>query len=90
MIQDQVSRLIGTIARRPAPSSTSPLRLIDLSLSRGTLGGLQVLMQPTVQTKEDREGGLIWLRLHPDTVLTWLNSAAADLTVPVPNGPPGP
>ena len=64
-----------------------PLRLIDLSLAADTLRGLQVLIEPSVQSKQARDGWLAWLRLDPDTVLVWLNSAAAALQVSVPNAP---
>jgi hypothetical protein len=64
-----------------------PLRLIDLSIAPDTLSGLQILMQPSVESKQARDGGLIWLRFHPDTVMEWINGAAAALQVPVPSGP---
>lgn len=63
-----------------------PLRLIDLSVMPDTLSGLQILMQPSIESKQ-RDEGLIWLRFHPDTVMDWINGASAALLVPVPNGP---
>lgn len=64
-----------------------PLRLADLGLISDTLSGVQVLMQPSFMTKEGRKGQPVWLRFNPDTVLDWINSAAAALTRPVQNGP---
>lgn len=84
--------LAHTLGAGPLPAQGSrtvvnfPLHLIDLSLVSDTVHGVQILMQPSVQSKQSRDGGLIWLRFDPDTVLDWLNSAAAALAVPVPNG----
>jgi hypothetical protein len=78
----------GAAAQSPRTVVSFPLRLIDLSLAADTVSGLQVLMQPSVHSKEGREkGGLVWLRFDPDTVLEWLNSAAAALRAPVPSAP---
>lgn len=64
-----------------------PLRLIDLSVAPDTVSGLHILMQPSPRSEQARDGKLIWLRFAPDTVMDWINSAAAALAVAVPNGP---
>ncbi len=73
-------------AQAPRAIVGFPLRLMDLSFAADTIAGLHVLMQPSAGSKEghDKEG-LVWLRFDPDTVLEWLNSAAAALRVPVPD-----
>lgn len=59
---------------------------MDLSLAADTLSGVQILMQPSMRSKQGKESeGLVWLRFHPDTVLQWINGAALALRVPAPN-----
>jgi hypothetical protein len=62
------------------------LRLMDLSFTADTVSGLQVLMRPSVRSKQSKEPNpLVSLRFHPDTVLEWINHAAMVLRVPAPN-----
>ncbi len=64
------------------------LRLLDLSFVADSLRGVQVLMQPLIASRKTREKqAVVWLRFDPDTVLAWLNSAAAALRIPVPDAP---
>ena len=73
-------------AQEPRAIFHLPLRLMDLSLAADTLSGVQILMQPSMRSKQGKESeGLIWLRFHPDTVLEWINGAALALRVPAPN-----
>lgn len=63
-----------------------PLQLMDLSLAADTISGVQILMQPSMRSKQGKESkGLVWLRFHPDTLLEWINGAALALRVPAPN-----
>lgn len=78
----------GAAAQAPRAVANFPLRLMDLSFVADSVRGVQILMQPSVRSKQTREQQApVWLRFDPDTVLAWLNSAAAALRIPVPNGP---
>lgn len=65
-----------------------PLRLVDLIVVADTLYGFQLLAQPASHTvAEGTAGALVWLRFDPESVLAWLNSAAAILRASVARGP---
>lgn len=64
------------------------MQLVDLVMVADTSYGLQVLVQPAERTvAEGTAGALVWLQFHPDSVLAWLNAAAAILRFPAPGGP---
>jgi hypothetical protein len=72
------------VAQRPVGMAHFPLALADVSLAADTVSGLTVILLPGANTKEEKR--LVWLRIHPDSALEWLNSAAYAITAPVPPG----
>jgi len=72
----------------PAAMVRYSLRLVDLTVVADSTYGLQLLVVPASKTvAEGTEGTLVWLRFDPDSVLDWLNAAAAILRTAVPGGP---
>ena len=64
------------------------LRLVDLRLFPDTVYGLQLVVTPSSSVAADGKGpGAVWLRFDPDTVLDWVNSAAAALRSAGSGGP---
>jgi hypothetical protein len=64
------------------------LRLMELNFAADTMSGLQVLMRPSSRSQQAKEPNtLVSLRFHPDTVLEWINHAAAAIRMPAPNAP---
>lgn len=59
-----------------------PVELADLSVATDLVSGVSVIMQPSVTTKQKKEG-YVWLRFHPDSALEWINSAVAAIRTPV-------
>ena len=62
------------------------LLAVELSILPDTAYGLQLIASPSVGSRE-KSARLVWLRLHPDSVLEWLNRAAAALQLPASGGP---
>lgn len=57
-----------------------PLKLVDFAIVADTTDGVQLLAIPSVNTDRGKSGSaLIWLRIHPDTVMDWVNGAAVAL-----------
>ena len=62
------------------------LRAVELSIVPDTAYGLQLVAFPSIGSRE-QPARVVWLRLHPDSVLEWLNRAAAALQLPASGGP---
>jgi hypothetical protein len=59
-----------------------PVALADLSVVADTLSGLSVILQPSVTTRQQKEG-YVWIRFHPDSAVEWVNSAFAAIRTAV-------
>jgi len=69
-------------AQRPGPIFQLPLELADLGVAADTISGVAVIMQPSVTSKQKKDG-YVWLRFLPDSALEWINSAVAAIRTPV-------
>lgn len=64
-----------------------PLRLVELSVLADSSYGLELVVLPAADSERGKDGAPIWLRFEPDSVLGWLNRAAAALRFPAAGGP---
>jgi hypothetical protein len=76
------SPLAVSTAQQPSSIFPLPLELADLSIAADTISGVAVIMQPSVTTKQKKDG-YVWLRFLPDSALEWINSAVAAIRTPV-------
>lgn len=66
----------------PRAAASLALKEADLGVAADSAGGLVVMLVPGVATAQARSAqGLVWLQVHPDSALDWLNSAASALRV---------
>jgi hypothetical protein len=59
------------------------VELASLHLVADTVTGLSLLMQPRSSSRSGTPEGPVWLRLHPDSALEWINSAVAAIRTPI-------
>ncbi len=58
-----------------------PLDVLEVSLVADTARGLYLLAEPAASARPARgEGRLVWLAVHPDSALEWVNAAAAAIS----------
>jgi len=71
-------------AQPPPAGYRLAVELASLHVVADTVTGLSLLMQPRPSSRSGEPEGPVWLRLHPDSVLEWINSAVAAIRTPVP------
>ena len=74
----------GARAQQPSPSYRLEVELASLHVVADTVTGLSLLMQPGAGSRSKERDGPVWLRLHPDSALEWINSAVAAIRTPIP------
>ena len=82
--------LLASLPARGAPAQHSPpgyrlvVELAALYVMADTVTGLSLIMQPSAGARGREREGPVWLRLHPDSALEWINSAVAAIRTPIP------
>lgn len=82
--------LLALLPARGGWAQQSPLgyrlavELASLHVVADTVTGLSLIMQPRSSARGREREGPVWLRLHPDSALEWINSAVAAIRTPIP------
>ncbi len=85
MLRVQIALVLGltslavhaAIAQQPVLVRHYPVRLMDIGVLADTVRGVSIVAAPSLRSAPGTSTRITWLRLHPDSLLQWLDVAPA-------------